>query len=188
MTPQTSRIAHSLVVICVLGFAVAAIADQVVEKAEVPDFARGARLYSENCGRCHNARGPSEFSDAHWPMIVTHMRVIAGLPGEQARSIEAFLRASNNPPRPIGSNSGGPTSLSGDELIQAYGCRGCHRIEGEGGSIGPDLSGLFDRRQEDWVRGQIQSPNKRNPKTIMPIYGISDSEVTAIIETLRRGK
>jgi hypothetical protein len=26
-------------------------------------------------------------------MIITHMRVVAGLPGDQARSIDVFLRA-----------------------------------------------------------------------------------------------
>lgn len=156
---------------------------------EGPDFARGASLYSANCGRCHNARGPGEYSDGTWPMIVTHMRVIAGLPGDQAREIEAFLRATNNPPvRVAARKPSSTTALSGDQLLQQYGCRGCHLIEGNGGTIGPSLDGLFERREEDWVRIQIQRPKQHNPKTIMPEFGLTDAEVTRIISALEAGK
>jgi len=45
--------------------------------------------------RCHNARDPQEFRDDLWKPIVTHMRVRAGLTGQEARDILAFLQASN---------------------------------------------------------------------------------------------
>ncbi len=153
---------------------------------EAMSFARGASLYSANCGRCHNPRGPSEFSDGTWPLIVTHMRVIAGLPGDQAREIEAFLRASNNPPVRVSAKSAPSTQLSGEQLLQQYGCRGCHKIAGEGGAIGPSLEGVFERRDEAWVRTQIKQPRAHNPKTVMPDMGLGDSEVTAIILELQR--
>ncbi len=58
-------------------------------------IAQGAKAWSENCGRCHNFRDPKEFSDKNWDVIVTHMRTIAPLPGQAAREIKAFLKASN---------------------------------------------------------------------------------------------
>ena len=58
-------------------------------------IAQGAKAWSENCGRCHNFRDPKEFSDKNWDVIVTHMRTIAPLPGQTAREIKAFLKASN---------------------------------------------------------------------------------------------
>ena len=151
------------------------------------DFARGASLYSGNCNRCHNARGPGEYSDREWPLIITHMRVIAGLPGDQARSVEAFLRASNDPPARI-AKTRAPSPKSGEELIQSLGCRGCHRISGQGGSIGPSLSGIFDRHEEAWIRNQILRPRAHNPRTVMPELGISDADARAIVEALRRMK
>ncbi len=150
-----------------------------------PDLERGARLYSENCARCHNARGPGEFSDLHWPLIITHMRVIAGLPGDQARAIEQFLVATNNPPRRRLAALKPGAVPSGQELIQRDGCRGCHVIGGSGGAIGPKLDDVFKRRSVDWVRTQIQEPRERNPKTVMPELGLTNAEVTAIIEALR---
>ncbi len=161
------------------------ISPQARADEEVVDLARGATLYSQNCGRCHNARGASEFSDVYWPLIITHMRVIAGLPGEQARSIEAFLRASNNPsPRRV-ARLESTTDVSGDELIKTYGCQGCHRVGGAGGSIGPDLGGLFKRQSDEWIQVQIQEPRKHNAKTVMPQFGLSDAQVSAIVKALR---
>ena len=59
------------------------------------DVARGARAWAENCARCHNMRDPKEFRDDQWAVIVTHMRVRAGLYGQDARDIRTFLQASN---------------------------------------------------------------------------------------------
>jgi mono/diheme cytochrome c family protein len=59
------------------------------------DVGRGAQKWVENCMRCHNARDPREFRDDLWRPIVTHMRVRAGLTGEDARDILAYLQASN---------------------------------------------------------------------------------------------
>lgn len=58
-------------------------------------IAQGAKAWSDNCGRCHNYRDPKEFSDKNWDVIVNHMRTIAPLPGQVAREIKAFLKASN---------------------------------------------------------------------------------------------
>jgi cytochrome c553 len=66
------------------------------EKAGDPaQFARGAKAWAENCNRCHNVRDPKELQDYEWYVSVTHMRLVAGLPGNVARDILAFLQASN---------------------------------------------------------------------------------------------
>lgn len=176
------RLDTILLAILLIGSPIATLAAEPGD--EVPNFARGAGLYSANCGRCHNARGPGEFSDATWPLIVTHMRVIAGLPGDQAREIEAFLRASNNPPAHATAKQTPSQKLSGEQLVQQYGCRGCHKIKGSGGTIGPSLDGLSERREEAWVRRQIQRPRENNPKTIMPEFGLSDAEVARLVSVI----
>jgi cytochrome c1 len=59
------------------------------------DFTRGAKAWSDNCARCHNMREPKEFRDAQWRVTVAHMRVRAGLTGQEARDILTFLQSSN---------------------------------------------------------------------------------------------
>lgn len=58
-------------------------------------FARGAKAWSQNCGRCHNIRAAKELTDEEWHVSVTHMRVRANIPGDVAKDIIAFLNASN---------------------------------------------------------------------------------------------
>ena len=57
--------------------------------------ARGAESWSESCARCHNMRDPREFRDDLWRPIVAHMRVRAGLTGQEGRDILVFLQNSN---------------------------------------------------------------------------------------------
>jgi mono/diheme cytochrome c family protein len=55
----------------------------------------GSTLWGQNCGRCHNIRSPSDFSDAEWDVATLHMRVRANLTPEEYTSIRDFLKASN---------------------------------------------------------------------------------------------
>lgn len=66
-----------------------------INQAQAGDASRGAKAWSENCMRCHNMRYPSEFRDDLWKPIVYHMRIRAGLTGQQARDILEFIQNSN---------------------------------------------------------------------------------------------
>lgn len=70
--------------------------------------ARGARLYNDVCGRCHNARSPAEFSDRDWTTITAHMRTRTHMTRAESRAVAAFLRASNR------SQADGATSSPGN--------------------------------------------------------------------------
>jgi len=70
-------------------------AAEPAKSSHVAQIARGAKLWSQTCNRCHNLRSPSEFSDKNWNVITMHMRVIGPLPGQDVRDIRAFLKASN---------------------------------------------------------------------------------------------
>lgn len=54
-----------------------------------------AELWSMNCGRCHNFRSPTEFSDSEWDAITMHMRIRANLTAHDYREIRDFLKSSN---------------------------------------------------------------------------------------------
>ena len=58
-------------------------------------------------------------------------------------------------------------------------CLGCHRLGGEGGVIGPDLSSLANRLQPAFVQGLIEQPHALLPDTVMPRLGLLDSEIEA---------
>lgn len=78
---------------------VAATSHPAVAPAPQPDmaaFAHGAKAWADNCSRCHNMRDPGELRDDQWRVAVTHMRLRAGLTGQEARDILTFLQGSNN--------------------------------------------------------------------------------------------
>jgi mono/diheme cytochrome c family protein len=61
------------------------------------DPAKGAAAWAENCGRCHNHRAPQEFSPDQWQPIMLHMRIQAGITGQAARDILAYLSGQVEP-------------------------------------------------------------------------------------------
>lgn len=52
-----------------------------------------AKLWAENCVRCHNISSPSNYSPAQWDVVMMHMRVQANLTPEEYKKILAFLKA-----------------------------------------------------------------------------------------------
>lgn len=86
--------------------------------------------------------------------------------------------------------------LSGAQLFQSKGCTGCHTI-GDGPKIGPDLAGLFQRRDETWVRAFIQDPIgkvqtdakagklKEQYGTQMPQLALSPKELDQLLAFLK---
>jgi cytochrome c5 len=52
----------------------------------------GVELYAVHCNRCHPERYPVELNQTQWKTIMTHMRVRANLPADQARAIMQYLQ------------------------------------------------------------------------------------------------
>ncbi len=85
---------------------------------EKGDPGRGAKAWAENCGRCHNRRGPQEFRPAQWQPIMLHMRIQAGLTGQTARDIFAFLTGeSPEPSAPQEAPSAQETTTTPQEAV-----------------------------------------------------------------------
>ena len=86
----------SLIFIAGLSFLNVSFASEKPVKPDTAgDFARGAKAWVENCVRCHNVRDPKELRDDQWITTTFHMRMRAGLTGQQARDIIKFLQMSN---------------------------------------------------------------------------------------------
>ena len=56
----------------------------------------GIQLWGENCGRCHNAPGPGEFSAANWAIIGRHMRVRTNITETEEKKIIEYLKSTAN--------------------------------------------------------------------------------------------
>ena len=78
----------------------------------------------------------------------------------------------------------------GHDLFQAQGCMACHKIDGKGGSVGPDLSDEPGKgRSRSWIIAQIRNPKSHFPSTIMPAFSqLSDQQVGQLADFLLSGK
>jgi len=56
----------------------------------------GIQLWGENCGRCHNAPGPGEFSAANWEIIGRHMRIRTNITETEEKKIIDYLKTTAN--------------------------------------------------------------------------------------------
>ncbi len=54
-------------------------------------------------------------------------------------------------------------------LADRYACLGCHRLNGEGGRIGPDLTDVGRRRSPSYIYAMIRDPQTTRPGTVMPL-------------------
>ncbi|MBL4799424.1 MAG: cytochrome c [Oleispira sp.] len=110
------------------------------------DFSEGSKAWSENCARCHNMRSPTDLRDDQWVTAVFHMRVRAGLTGQETRDIITFLQGSNAKmekatsviSKPL---MGSTTANQSGKSIYENNCVACHGVEGKGALPGvPDFT------------------------------------------------
>lgn len=70
---------------------------------------------------------------------------------------------------------GDPADLSAFERQKAgtllrdrHSCLGCHRLDGDGGRLGPTLEGVAERRPDGYLRQVVAHPDSASPGTVMP--------------------
>jgi putative heme-binding domain-containing protein len=136
------------------------------------DVAAGAKTFRSHCAECHGlkgegGRGPNLASGEffHGSTDADLMRNISdGIPGtdmpglfyseDRIRQVVAYLRSLS---------AGSLSQLRGEPgkgaaLYDANGCRECHRIKGNGGHSGPDLSKIGKNRSPQHLRESIRNP------------------------------
>ncbi len=77
----------------------------------------------------------------------------------------------------------------GQEIYDSNGCGACHRINGLGGTIGPDLTEVW-KKGDEYIRESIFEPRKvvvKGYKPVMPSFKkvLTESDVDNIIAYLK---
>ena len=62
------------------------------EQKKAALFVKGAQLWPNYCGNCHNPRGPSDRSPVDWDLVMMHMRSTANIPAADAEAMLEFLK------------------------------------------------------------------------------------------------
>jgi putative heme-binding domain-containing protein len=138
------------------------------------DIEAGSRYYGNYCAGCHGADGKTmqgaNLSRGTFRRATTDdelMRIIInGIPGtamppaafktEQAAQIVAFLRAF---PASRASSTVSGDAAKGKQIFEAKGgCFECHRVNGRGSRVGPDLSDVGELRRAAEIEQSLVDP------------------------------
>jgi mono/diheme cytochrome c family protein len=78
----------------------------------------------------------------------------------------------------------------GKTLYRQEGCFMCHRLNGEGGAVGPDLTTEGTRaRTTDWLIGHFKDPPAYVHGTVMPPFkNLTDEQLRALTAFLQKQK
>jgi nitric oxide reductase subunit C len=70
------------------------------------------------------------------------------------------------------------------QLIEDLACFSCHRINGRGGDMAPDLTWEGSSVQRAWLQDFLKNPNTLRPALIrrMPKFNLTDSEIAELTD------
>lgn len=72
------------------------------------------------------------------------------------------------------------------ELINSLGCKGCHQLAGEGGTLGPALEGVGRRLNEKDLRERLVNPRAKNPNSMMPAFAsLPEKDLKVLVDYLK---
>lgn len=134
----------------------------------------GAKLFAGGCAVCHGSegqggRGPNLRERVFWhplddPTLFKAVQKGVGaampasnLPDDQAWQVVAYVVSLTSPAidSPVVGDGG-----SGEQVFFGKGgCSGCHRVNGKGGQLGPDLSNIATMRSGAQMREAIEDPD-----------------------------
>jgi putative heme-binding domain-containing protein len=147
------------------------------------DIENGARLYQSSCAGCHGPNGDLvpgiELHRGQFRRATNDTEIIriiqTGIPGTtmppssfsdaQAGAIVAYLRTAAPSSSPAPSGRGGVSVARGDasrgkSLYSGKGqCATCHRVDGEGPRVAPDLSDIGAIRPAIELQQKLVDPN-----------------------------
>jgi mono/diheme cytochrome c family protein len=123
------------------------------------------------CTVCHRGQGRATTTAdahghvAHWDAPMLPLRYIQASCGQ-------CHQAADNP--------AAPELARGQQVFEENGCRGCHKLSGVGGVIGPELDKVGARRSPEWLKKHFLAPASVTPGSAMPPQILSETNLETI--------
>jgi putative heme-binding domain-containing protein len=83
---------------------------------------------------------------------------------------------------PLTAQAGNKTK--GAAVFKAQKCAICHKVGGEGGTMGPELTKVGRTRNKAWLTKYLPNPKFENPKNKMPAVAVKGPDLDHLIAYL----
>jgi cbb3-type cytochrome oxidase cytochrome c subunit len=124
------------------------------------------------CTVCHRGQGRATTSaDAHGN--VSHW--------DQPMLPLRYIQASCGQCHEAADNPAAPELARGQQVFESSGCRGCHKLGGSGGNLGPELDKVGARRSPEWLKKHFLTPSAVTAGSAMPPQKFSAADLEAIV-------
>jgi ubiquinol-cytochrome c reductase cytochrome b subunit len=70
--------------------------------------------------------------------------------------------------------------VEGAIVFQMNDCGSCHRVNGQGTELGPDLDGVASRHPREWIEAHFRDPRKTSPGSAMPAFNFNERDMDRI--------
>lgn len=124
------------------------------------------------CTICHGGQGrATDMKDAHGGVAFWKDPLLS----------PDYVRASCGACHKEGDVPGVPELTEGRRLFETEGCRGCHKLNGVGGSIGPDLTEEgASHRSPEWLEQHFLNPSQVSAGSAMPNFQFTRQQARAL--------
>lgn len=151
------------------------------------------------CTACHGGQGyaidaePAHGPVEHWPepLLGTQMGEAYTLVGNKAALMQMNCNVCHRYER---ETEGAEAINHAKALVREKGCRGCHVVNGRGGTIGPDLTFVGDKEAEQYDYGRLsgqttafawhvahfKDPRALVTETVMPNFNFGSKDAQAL--------
>ena len=185
------------IVLFLIAAGAAFAADEPAKKVRLgsgkKDIAAGEILFQNHCALCHGrdgggGRGPvlaqqklrRAADDTSLIKVIqegihgTEMPGAWQLDERELRQVAAYVRSLSR----VAVKAVQGNAVHGAELYSSKGCAGCHVIKGQGGVMGPELTGIGLRRSIAYLREAILDPEAAVPDNFLQVRVVNADGTT----------
>lgn len=151
-----------------------------------PELLRHHPVEKFGCTICHGGQGlaTTYYGSSHdpiadWPVTLVSRDLMQSRCGYCHKDFESI---------------GADRLVEGRALYRDLHCAGCHQIDGQGGTVGPDLSAFADkdpsnfsmeylegsRTKQNWVLEHFRDPKRVSPGSPMRAYAMSGHQIESL--------
>jgi len=142
------------------------------------DLARGKRLFEGQCAVCHGITGTggkgANLAQPRLRRATSNQQLFAviqdGIEGTEMPEgwqmtdreiwqVAGYVRSLGRTAAAISKGD----AKRGEAIYAAQGCAGCHIVQGQGGSLGPELTEIGARRSPEYLRQALLDPGAAVP-------------------------